>query len=133
MKRGDIYWCDLSPIVGSEQGGVRPVVILQNDIGNKHSPTTIAAIITSRRTKAKLPTHCWLTHTTKLPTASMVLCEQVRTIDRSRLKGKICRAHLTVNLPVWVAVQVIGLPSTNHFLLKFVIFEDEVKEYGRVF
>lgn len=89
IKRGDIYYADLSPVVGSEQGGLRPVLIVQNDMGNKHSPTTIVAIITSKASKAKLPTHIWLSVTDGFKVNSMVMCEQLRTIDKSRLKGYI--------------------------------------------
>lgn len=86
MKRGQIYYADLSPVVGSEQGGYRPVLIIQNDIGNKYSPTVIAAVITSRHTKANLPTHIWLNAECGLPKESMVECEQIRTLDKKRLK-----------------------------------------------
>jgi mRNA interferase MazF len=86
IKRGQIYYADLSPVKGSEQGGYRPVLIIQNDIGNKYSPTVIVAIITSRHTKANLPTHIWLNNECGLPKESMIECEQVRTIDKSRLK-----------------------------------------------
>ena len=86
IKRGDIYYADLSPIVGSEQGGYRPVLIIQNDIGNKYAPTVIAAVITTRKTKANLPTHVWLNAECGLPKESMVECEQVRTLDKKRLK-----------------------------------------------
>ena len=87
VKRGEIYYADLSPVVGSEQGGVRPVLIVQNDVGNRHSPTVIAAAITSRLDKAKLPTHISLDATTcGLQRDSIVLLEQVRTIDKRRLK-----------------------------------------------
>lgn len=89
IKKGQIYWCDLSPVVGSEQGGLRPVLIVQNDIGNKYSSTTIIAIITSRVTKAKMPTHFWLDTYCGLPTRSMVECEQIRTIDKKRLRGYV--------------------------------------------
>ena len=87
IKRGQIYYADLSPVVGSEQGGHRPVLIIQNDIGNKYAPTVIAAVITSRHTKANLPTHVWLNAECGLPKESMVECEQVRTLDKRRLKG----------------------------------------------
>ena len=90
IKRGDMFYADLSPVVGSEQGGIRPVLIIQNDMGNKYSPTVIAAAITSQTNKTKLPTHieidsekCWLKND------SVVLAEQIRTIDKSRLKEKI--------------------------------------------
>ena len=89
IKKGQIYWADLSPVVGSEQGGLRPVLIIQNDVGNKYSPTTIVAIITTRTTKAKLPTQHWFCESTGLPTMSMVECEQIRTIDKKRLKSYI--------------------------------------------
>lgn len=85
MMRGDIYYADLSPVKGSEQGGMRPVLIIQNNKGNQYSPCTIVAVITTRSTKAKLPTHYWLKDTTGLPYKSMVELEQIRTIDKSRL------------------------------------------------
>lgn len=90
IKRGDLYYADLSPVVGSEQGGVRPVLVVQNDIGNKYSPTIIAAAITSQLNKAKLPTHINLpAEEYGLPKNSVVLLEQIRTIDKRRLKDKI--------------------------------------------
>lgn len=89
IKRGQIYYADLSPTVGSEQGGVRPVLIIQNDIGNKYAPTVIVAIITTRKTKAKLPTHIWLSVADGFKANSMVELEQLRTIDKSRLKKYI--------------------------------------------
>lgn len=90
IKRGDIYYADLSPVVGSEQGGLRPVLIVQNDIGNKYSPTVIAAAITSQQTKAKLPTHIRINASNcGLSKDSVVLLEQVRTIDKQRLKEKM--------------------------------------------
>ncbi len=90
IKRGDIYYADLSPVVGSEQGGIRPVLIVQNDVGNRFSPTVIAAAITSRQTKAKLPTHIPIeAKSSGLLTDSVVLLEQVRTIDKRRLKEKM--------------------------------------------
>lgn len=92
MKRGDIFYADLSPVVGSEQGGVRPVLIIQNDTGNKHSPTVIAAAITSQTGKAKLPTHIELSaHQYGLPKNSLVLLEQIRTLDKRRLREKMGR------------------------------------------
>ena len=91
VKRGDIYYADLSPVVGSEQGGVRPVLVIQNDIGNKHSPTVICAAITSKMNKAKLPTHVELnTRRCAMVRDSVILLEQLRTIDKQRLKEKIC-------------------------------------------
>lgn len=90
IKRGDIYYADLSPVVGSEQGGVRPVLIVQNDIGNRFSPTVIAAAITSQRAKANLPTHIMLNaQSTGLARDSIVLLEQIRTIDKHRLKERM--------------------------------------------
>ena len=83
IKRGQIYYADLSPVKGSEQGGLRPVLIVQNDMGNKHAPTVIVVPLTTRMTKHKLPTH-HLTYATGVP--SIILCEQVRTADKSRLK-----------------------------------------------
>ena len=90
IKRGEIYYADLNPVVGSEQGGIRPIIVLQNDVGNKYSPTVIAAATTSRLTKAKLPTHIELPRdNTPMPKDSVVLLEQIRTIDKSRIKEKI--------------------------------------------
>ena len=87
IKRGQVWYADLSPVVGSEQGGLRPVLILQNDIGNRYSPTVIGAIITSRSTKAKIPTHYWLDKGQGgLVCDSMVELEQIRTLDKTRLK-----------------------------------------------
>ena len=90
VKRGDIYYADLSPVVGSEQGGIRPVLIVQNDIGNKYSPTVIAAAITSQRDKTKLPTHIEVTASSwGLAKDSIVLLEQIRTLDKRRLKERM--------------------------------------------
>ena len=92
VKRGEIYYADLSPVVGSEQGGVRPVLIVQNDTGNRHSPTVIAAAITSQLGKAKLPTHIHLSRqTTGLNRDSIILLEQIRTLDKSRLRERMGR------------------------------------------
>ncbi len=92
IKRGDIYYADLSPVVGSEQGGVRPVLIVQNDVGNKYSPTVIAAAITSQKDKTKLPTHIQVNADhSGLARDSIVLLEQIRTIDKQRLKEKMGR------------------------------------------
>ncbi len=90
VKRGDIYYADLSPVVGSEQGGLRPVLIVQNDIGNRYSPTVIAAAITSQLSKSRLPTHIGVTADRYgLPKDSVILLEQVRTIDKTRLREKM--------------------------------------------
>ena len=90
IRRGDIYYADLNPVIGSEQGGTRPVLIISNDIGNKHSPTVIIAAITSRvHTKKKLPTHLYLGQIEGLPANSIILFEQLRTIDKKRLREHI--------------------------------------------
>ena len=89
VRRGDIYYADLSPVVGSEQGGVRPVLIVQNDTGNRHSPTVIAAAITSQLGKARLPTHIALAaQGSGLPKDSVILLEQIRTLDKHRLRER---------------------------------------------
>jgi Growth inhibitor len=99
VRRGDIYYADLRPVVGSEQGGVRPVLIIQNDMGNRYSPTVICAAITSKMNKAKLPTHVALeAERYGIVKDSVVLLEQVRTIDKSRLREKVC--HLDDNILV---------------------------------
>lgn len=89
FKRGEIYYADLSPVIGSEQGGLRPILIVQNDIGNKYSPTVIVAAITSQMEKAKLPTHIEVGTEYGLAKNSVVLLEQIRTIDKRRLQEKI--------------------------------------------
>jgi len=92
VRRGDIFYADLSPVIGSEQGGVRPVLIVQNDVGNRYSPTVICAAITSQINKAKLPTHIEIdSEQYQLVKDSVILLEQVRTIDKKRLREKICR------------------------------------------
>ena len=97
ITRGDIYYADLSPVVGSEQGGVRPIIIIQNDVGNKYSPTIIAAAVTSQINKAKLPTHIEISADDYgLPKNSVILLEQIRTIDKRRLKEKI--GHINEDL-----------------------------------
>ena len=96
IKRGDMFYADLSPVVGSEQGGIRPVLIIQNDTGNKYSPTVIAAAITSQMNKSKLPTHIEIgSQEFGLKADSVILTEQIRTIDKSRLKEKI--GHINDN------------------------------------
>ena len=91
IQRGDVYYADLRPVVGSEQGGVRPVLIIQNNVGNRHSPTVICAAITSQMNKAKLPTHVELSSGRyALVKDSVILLEQLRTIDKKRLKDKVC-------------------------------------------
>ena len=91
VKRGDIYYADLSPVVGSEQGGVRPVLIIQNNVGNRHSPTVICAAVTSKMNKAKLPTHIEIsTRDYDIVKNSVILLEQIRTIDKQRLREYVC-------------------------------------------
>ena len=107
VKRGDIFCADLSPVVGSEQGGVRPVLIVQNDTGNKHSPTVIAAAITSQTGKARLPTHITLAAgSVGLPKDSIVLLEQVRTLDKRRLREHMGRVDDRVMRQVDNAIAV---------------------------
>ena len=115
LKRGDIYYADLSPVVGSEQGGVRPVLIVQNDIGNKYSPTVIAAAITSQRDKAKLPTHIEVeAQQCGLAKNSVVLLEQIRTIDKKRLKEKMGKLdHESMNAVDRALSISFGLPTTH--------------------
>ena len=94
VRRGDIYYADLSPVVGSEQGWIRPVLVIQNNIGNRHSPTIICAAITSRMNKAKLPTHIEIEASAYgIMRDSVILLEQLRTIDKRRLKDKICHLN----------------------------------------
>ena len=107
IKRGDIFYADLSPVVGSEQGGVRPVMIIQNDVGNRHSPTVICAAITSKMNKAKLPTHVEIDATKyQLVKNSVVLLEQVRTIDKQRLKDFICHVDKKLMLQIEEALRI---------------------------
>lgn len=91
VKRGDIFYADLRPVVGSEQGGIRPVLIVQNDMGNKYSPTTIVVVLSTKDKKANLPTHVPLhkNQCNGLPHDSIILCEQMRTIDKRRIKDKV--------------------------------------------
>ena len=118
IRRGDIYYADLSPVVGSEQGGLRPVLIVQNDMGNKYSPTVIAAAITSRVSKTKLPTHIDI-YASKVGLAkdSVVLLEQIRTIDKVRLKEKM--GHLdddsmrSVNDALSVSFGLLSEPQSS--------------------
>ena len=107
IKRGDIFYADLSPVVGSEQGGMRPVLIVQNDTGNKHSPTVIAAAITSQTGKARLPTHIELNaQSVGLSRDSVILLEQVRTIDKSRLRERMGKLDDTTMTKVDNAIAV---------------------------
>lgn len=113
IRRGDIYYADLSPVVGSEQGGVRPVLIVQNDVGNRYSPTVIAAAITSQKDKSRLPTHIQVTaDNCGLAKDSIVLLEQVRTIDKQRLKERMGRLDAGSMTRVDKALSVsFGLPD----------------------
>ena len=107
VKRGDIYYADLSPVVRSEQGGIRPVLIIQNDVGNKYSPTVIAAAITSRIHKAKMPTHIELcADTYGLMKDSVVLLEQIRTLDKQRLRERIGKLDTSMMVSVDKALYV---------------------------
>ena len=112
VKRGDIFYADLSPVVGSEQGGVRPVLIVQNDTGNRHSPTVIAAAITSQTGKARLPTHISVAPLScGLPKESVILLEQVRTLDKKRLRERMGHVEEAVMEKVDFAIAVsFGLP-----------------------
>ena len=115
INRGDIYYADLSPVVGSEQGGVRPVLVIQNDVGNKFSPTVIIAAITSQLTKAKLPTHIELKKDKyNLVKDSVVLLEQIRTLDKRRLQEKICSIDNVTMGQVDVAMMIsLGIVQTD--------------------
>lgn len=119
VKRGDIYFADLSPVVGSEQGGTRPVLIIQNNLGNHFSPTVIVAAITAKMAKPKLPTHIGIKATgTGIDRDSVILLEQIRTIDKSRLKEKVCHLDREIMqdvdraLKISVGVEVIA-PVSN--------------------
>ncbi len=118
IKRGDIFYADLSPVIGSEQGGLRPVLIIQNDVGNKYSPTVIAAAITSKTGKAKLPTHIDIyAEATGLIKDSVILLEQIRTLDKRRLKEKA--GHLSpakmseVDNAIAVSLNLAGVAHTS--------------------
>ena len=118
VRRGDIYYADLSPVVGSEQGGMRPVLIVQNDVGNKYSPTVIAAAITSKTSKSRLPTHIEVfADRYGLAKDSVILLEQIRTIDKTRLKEKMGHLDDAVMDRVNDAITVsfgLGLDRTTH-------------------
>lgn len=118
IKRGDIFYADLSPVVGSEQGGVRPVLIIQNDVGNKFSPTVIVAAITSQHSKANLPTHIKLSaEGCGLSKDSVVLLEQVRTLDKKRLKERIGSLDNVFMMKVDEAL-TISFGLTNEYIMK---------------
>lgn len=115
IKRGELYYADLSPVVGSEQGGVRPILIVQNDTGNKYSPTIIAAAVTSRLTKAKLPTHIEINaNDFGLNKDSVILLEQIRTLDKRRLKERIGELSPVTMRKVNAALLIsLGFTQTN--------------------
>ena len=107
VRRGDIYYADLSPVVGSEQGGIRPVLVIQNNVGNRHSPTVICAAITSRMNKAKLPTHVEIdARRYQIVKNSVILMEQIRTIDKQRLKDLVCHLDKEIMNKVDEALKV---------------------------
>ena len=113
-RRGDLFYADLNPVVGSEQGGIRPVLVIQNDVGNHFSPTVVAAAITSRKAKNSLPTHILLENVPGLAPTSLLLLEQLRTIDRKRLRGYIGRISKEKMLEVDAALAIsigIGYPN----------------------
>lgn len=111
VKRGDVFFADLNPVVGSEQGGMRPVLVIQNDVGNKYSPTVIVAAITSQIEKGKLPTHVEISATeSSLEKDSVILLEQIRTIDKQRLAQKIAHLELEIMERVNEALEIsLGL------------------------
>lgn len=114
IRRGDLFFADLNPVVGSEQGGIRPVLVIQNDVGNHFSPTVVAAAITSRKAKNSLPTHILLENVPGLAPTSLLLLEQLRTIDRKRLRGYIGRISKEKMLEVDAALAIsigIGYPN----------------------
>lgn len=114
IRRGDLFYADLNPVVGSEQGGIRPVLVIQNDVGNYFSPTVVAAAITSRKAKNSLPTHILLENVPGLAPTSLLLLEQLRTIDRKRLRGYIGRISKEKMLEVDAALAIsigIGYPN----------------------
>ena len=113
IRRGDVYYADLRPVVGSEQGGIRPVLIIQNDVGNRHSPTVIVAAITSQINKSKLPTHVELSaRQYEMVKDSVVLLEQLRTIDKRRLKERVCHLDGEILTKVDTALEIsLELPT----------------------
>ena len=114
IRRGDLFYADLNPVAGSEQGGIRPVLVIQNDVGNHFSPTVVAAAITSRKAKNSLPTHILLENVPGLAPTSLLLLEQLRTIDRKRLRGYIGRISKEKMLEVDAALAIsigIGYPN----------------------
>jgi Growth inhibitor len=115
VKRGDIYFADLSPVIGSEQGGIRPVLVIQNNLGNHFSPTIIVAAITAKMAKPKLPTHIGIkSNQTGIERDSVILMEQIRTIDKSRLKERVCHLDQAIMLQVDEALKIsVGITPTQ--------------------
>ena len=114
IRRGDLFYADMNTVVGSEQGGIRPVLVIQNDVGNQFSPTVVAAAITSRKAKNSLPTHILLENVPGLAPTSLLLLEQLRTIDRKRLRGYIGRISKEKMLEIDAALAIsigIGYPN----------------------
>ena len=113
IRRGDIFYADLSPVVGSEQGGIRPVLIIQNNVGNRHSPTVICAAITSKMNKAKMPTHIEIsTRDYNIVKNSVILLEQIRTIDKQRLKEYVCHIDSGMMRKIDQAIRIsLELPT----------------------
>ena len=120
VKRGDIYFADLSPVIGSEQGGIRPVLVIQNNLGNHFSPMIIIAAITAKMAKPKLPTHIGIkSNGTGIERDSVILLEQIRTIDKSRLKEKVCHldrclmAEVDAALRISIGIETMAAVTTN--------------------
>ena len=129
VKRGELYYADLSPVVGSEQGGIRPVLVVQNDVGNKYSPTIIAAAVTSKINKAKLPTHIELPSAYGLAKDSVILLEQIRTLDKRRLKERIGELPPATMVRVNRAILIsLGFPVNNYLLCPHYKQSYEIRE-----
>ena len=129
IKRGDIYYADLSPVVGSEQGGIRPVLIIQNNIGNRHSPTIICAAITSKMNKAKLPTHIEIcTNDYNIMKNSVILLEQIRTIDKKRLREYVCHIDQERMKKIDQAIRI----SSGSYYINPTKFFTEQKKRGKI-
>lgn len=134
IRRGDIFFADLRPVVGSEQGGIRPVLVIQNDMGNRHSPTVICAAITSKMNKAKLPTHVALeVKKYDIIKDSVILLEQIRTIDKSRLREKVCHLDdeilLRIDKALCISLALEGeFPGADRLHKETVIKEIAEKE-----
>ena len=130
IRRGDLFYADLNPVVGSEQGGIRPVLVIQNDVGNHFSPTVVAAAITSRKAKNSLPTHILLENVPGLAPTSLLLLEQLRTIDRKRLRGYIGRISkekmLEVDAALAISIGISGFWAASIYC----IFRRSSKSWG---